>query len=63
MQNFDQLIGKTIPEAEALLSLADMVLRKAKVDGEWMMGTCDYRLDRVNVIIENDVITEIQGVG
>ena len=31
------------------------------VDGEGMMGTCDYRVDRINVEISNQKIVKILG--
>jgi hypothetical protein len=36
-------------------------IRAMVVDGEGMMGTCDYRTDRINVEISNKKIVKIRG--
>jgi hypothetical protein len=61
------MIGKTVEEAELWLTevqpkngKTDVVLVRAMIiDGEPMMGTMDYREDRVNVKVSAGRITEV----
>lgn len=55
--NTDQLIGKTLEEAEAILQPLDMHLRITYEDGVSQMCTCDYRTDRVDVSLAHNKIT------
>ena len=55
-----ELIGKTLAEAELLLPAR---VRPVKVDGQFYMVTQDLRMDRVNVVVEKGIITEIKGRG
>jgi len=32
-------------------------------DGERFMGTCDYKPNRINVVVENDFVTDVTGIG
>lgn len=64
MQNFNDVIGLTIEEAkEKLKGCGINSIRPLMIDGEHMMGTMDYRLDRLNVSIANGLITSINKIG
>lgn len=56
------LIGKTITEAEES-DASWMSIRPIMIDGEHMIVTQDWNLGRVNVEIENGVITKVNSVG
>jgi hypothetical protein len=38
-------------------------VRINKQNGDMFFGTCDFRLDRINVEIENDIVAKINGIG
>lgn len=53
------IIGKTVKEAESLLQRP---IRVIKEDGESYAVTCDFVSERINVTVENGIITEFNGV-
>ena len=57
----EELIGKTIDEAKELYP--EYVFRPSMIDGKLQMLTMDYRMDRVNVFIDNGVISGIGKLG
>ena len=59
-ENFDYLIGKSV---KGLKKPKGYTVRVVKEDGVWYMVTMDFRTDRINVIVENGIITEIDGIG
>ncbi len=59
---YDYLIGNTLEQARMLITDAFSV-RPVRVDGQACIVTQDYRLDRINVEIENGVITKIRNLG
>ncbi len=66
MTDYDFLIGLTVEGAEAALAQrADPVqsVRPMFVDGNAMMGTCDHRVDRINVSTQDGVIVSIGRIG
>ena len=52
----DKLIGKTLEEAKSLTTLDIRVIR---MDEQMFMVTQDFRTNRVNVQIDNNIITSI----
>ena len=52
------LIGMNITEAEQRAHTAGFTLRIVERDGESFAITMDYRTDRVDVKVTNDIITE-----
>lgn len=58
-----ELIGKNLTDATALTESHGCRLRVRVRNGQGQMGTADFRLDRINVGIDDDVVTSIQGVG
>lgn len=63
VQQFDKYVGKTEKQAANMAEKEGMVIRVTNRDGESLMGTCDYRTDRINVSVEDGVITGISGLG
>ncbi|UTC28954.1 hypothetical protein MARCHEWKA_04420 [Brevundimonas phage vB_BpoS-Marchewka] len=59
-EDFSALIGLTIQEAEALTG---GLVRATMRDGRPQIGTCDYRLDRINVSVVDGRITAAGGRG
>lgn len=54
----ESLVGLTEEEAVAKITDSGMRVRVRSKDGESFMGTCDYRMDRVNLHIENGKVTK-----
>jgi len=61
MENYDDLIGLTIDEAKA--ARPGNAIRVVMKDGEHYMVTMDYRMDRINVHIEDGKIVYVTGRG
>lgn len=53
----EALTGRTTEEAEAAATAAGYTVRVVSVDGEPKMTTMDYRTNRINLEIEDDVVT------
>ena len=51
----DSLIGKTYEEAQELCD--GYRLRVTNKDGVAYVVTCDFRLDRINVELDNGIVT------
>ena len=62
MENFDELIGKTLEEAKEIIDRS-IRIRINKEDGVSYFGTCDMNPNRLNVEIENKLISKINGIG
>ena len=61
---FNDLIGMTVEAAEeAVASRGISTIRVMAEDGEHFFGTCDWRLDRLDVGLTEGVISSIIGVG
>jgi hypothetical protein len=59
-KNVDTIIGMT--ETDAKIALKKMGVKEIRVmekNGEKFMGACNYRLDRVNLRIKNDVVYNV----
>jgi hypothetical protein len=61
--NASTLVGKTFKEAQGTASKYDCTVRPVEVDGEPKAVTMDYSESRINVILKDDVITKVQGIG
>lgn len=57
----DIIVGKTIEEASKLIP--EYTIRTVIIDGNYLMTTKDYKLDRVNVSIEKGVIVGVSNIG
>lgn len=53
------LVGLNIDEARALTAGTGFSLRIVQQDGEYFAITMDYRTDRIDLVINNDIITEV----
>ncbi|MFT7607165.1 MAG: putative lipoprotein YbaY [Candidatus Aldehydirespiratoraceae bacterium] len=53
-----EVLGMSEDDARAHIEAAGMSARTMMRNGEAFVGTTDYRLDRVNLTIEDDVVTE-----
>jgi len=52
------LVGKSYSEAESLCKEHKIALRIRSRNGVSYMGTCDYRVDRINVDVDdNQIVT------
>lgn len=63
MTEFDSLLGKTVDEAEKLVRGIGKWIRVTSVNGEPMVVTRDYKVDRINVHVHFGMITKVQGAG
>lgn len=61
--NFITLIEslKGIDLNSAKEKLKDKEYRIVRIDGVGMMITCDYRTERLNLEVENNIITKVYG--
>lgn len=59
----DNVVGKSVKEAAEYLKSKNMRIRTLIRDGKKLMGTMDYRIDRVNVSVENDVVVSVLKIG
>ncbi len=57
------LVGMRLAPATELASRFDCLVRVVRLDGEWQIVTDDYRTDRVNVWVSDDVVARIDGIG
>jgi len=55
--SYRELVGKTEEEARKFCEENKFKFRIVKKDGQNFLGTCDYRLDRVNVEIKDGIVT------
>jgi hypothetical protein len=55
----EYLIGKNKYDAQKIVENYGYSFRITSENGNHYMITCDFRTDRVNVKIENDIITEV----
>lgn len=57
MYNF--LIGKTLTEVKQYAAENNLIARVVNIDNVPMMLTCDFNSGRLNLSVENDIVTEI----
>ena len=55
----ENLVGLTLKSAKE--NLKDRDYRIVRIDGVGMMITCDFRSDRVNLEVENNIIVRVYG--
>lgn len=58
-----RLVGLRLKRAERVAGRHDCVVRVARRDGEWLVGTSDYNVYRINVIVVEGEITRIYSIG
>lgn len=61
--NAKELIGMRVKRAGMIARRHDCIVRVVKRDGEPIVGTDDYRNDRINVAVTNERIVRITGIG
>ena len=57
------LVGKKVKKAKKLSNKAGLHLRVVSRDGKPLITTRDYRVDRLNVATNNEIVTEVLGIG
>jgi len=60
---WDNLIGLDEETAEAEVKGRHWIMRVVQKNKQSMVGTCDLREDRVNVVVDQGIVTEVMGVG
>lgn len=58
--DYDHIIGMTLDEAEKASGLK---IRPTMINGQHMIVTRDYRLDRLNVSLKDGRIISVSGLG
>lgn len=53
--------GKSFEDAEAWAEDSDFAIRPVAIDGEPQVQTMDYRTDRINVQVDDDIVTRYCG--
>ena len=59
----DALSGKTLQDAQAEAIRNGWSIRVMEQDGESLISTCDFRMDRVNVTVNGGVVTSANSIG
>lgn len=57
--DIDTLLGMTEDEAVKALEIENLEARIVRRDDEYFVGIMDYRLDRVNLEIEDGVVVKV----
>lgn len=58
------VVGLPVSEAaEALRYKGIFCVRVTREDGRYGLISADYRLDRLNVVVDDGIITEVRGIG
>lgn len=52
------LIGKSLEEVEKILTESNIRYRLARINGKAQIVTRDYRPDRINLEIKQDIVVE-----
>ena len=63
LSQFQGLIGLTPEVAAKVCEANGYRLRVRTRDGQGMVGTADFRQDRINVAVDKGIITAIKGLG
>lgn len=58
-----QYVGQPLTAMVEGCKAAGWTVRVTRRDGQSMIGTCGYRPNRINVAVENEVVTVIGGIG
>ena len=56
---YESLVGKTLNEVKAYAVENNLKARVSNIDGSPMVLTCDYDPSRMNLCVENNIVTEI----
>jgi len=63
MTEFDYIIGKELSVAEMMVFQEDYHIRVVKENGEKYFSSADFDLNRINVAIIGNTITQILSIG
>ena len=59
MDQYNFLVGKGVNEVKEYAESAGLIARIVNVDNIPMVLTCDYNPSRLNLTVENGIVTEI----
>ena len=59
MDQYNFLVGKSVNEVKGYAESAGLIARIVNVDNIPMVLTCDYNTSRLNLTVENGIVTEI----
>lgn len=59
MDQYNFLVGKSVNEVKGYAESAGLLTRIVNVDNIPMVLTCDYNPSRLNLTVENGIVTEI----
>ena len=59
MDQYNFLVGKGVNEVKGYVESAGLIARIVNVDNIPMVLTCDYNTSRLNLTVENGIVTEI----
>lgn len=59
----EKIVGLPVEDAATLLKNEGLLIRQMRVDGESLMGTADFRKERVNVEVEDGKVTGVLKLG
>lgn len=59
MDQYNFLVGKSVNEVKGYTESAGLLTRIVNVDNIPMVLTCDYNTLRLNLTVENGIVTEI----
>lgn len=57
------LTNKTLDAATKIASRYGMTVRVMQRDGEQHFGIANYDIDRINVTVSNNIVTEVTSIG
>lgn len=56
MFDINKLIGMTESDARSYIASDSKIARVVENNGKSFVGTCDYRLDRINLFVSGDKV-------
>ena len=59
MDQYNFLVGKSVNEVKGYAESAGLIARIVNVDNIPMVLTCEYNPSRLNLTVENGIVTEI----
>lgn len=66
-EHFDQIkasaVGQKLPDVQAEAIRCGWTVRVVENDGKSLIGTCDYRPNRINVSVACGIVTEVCSTG
>lgn len=55
----NRILGKNFEEMQAECVASGWILRPTRIDGNRMIGTADYKPNRINVEVDDGIITKV----